>query len=176
MGFGLNNQPEHHMNEAPQKTLAQALLEAQKKIGAATKGAANPFFKSHYADLGSVMEACKGPCNEEGITILQPLGCDQYGEYIETTLLHVSGEKIVSRMRIQPPQRMVSASKPKGAGDDWVPPFDPYLAPDPQAQGSAISYARRYSLQSLLFIPAKDDDGEGAMQRKDDSSSSKDGW
>lgn len=145
----------------PEETLTiwQALLKAQRMIGAAVKGSANPFFKSSYADLGSVMEACKGPLNECGITVLQPLGVDELGEYLETILLHESGEKIASKMRISPQQRMVTPNKKKDEE------FPPYLAPDPQAQGSAISYARRYALQSFLFIPASDDDGESAMKR-----------
>src|ERR1035437_4743809 len=53
--------------------IAAALNKAQRNIGSATKGAANPFFKSKYADLGSVMEACKEALNNEGITVLQPV-------------------------------------------------------------------------------------------------------
>jgi hypothetical protein len=120
--------------------LAGALLNAQKKIGAATKGKTNPFFKSSYADLGAVMEACKEALNENGVTVLQPVGSDEQGVYVETVLLHESGEFISDKMRIAVKQ-----------------------ANDPQAQGSAITYARRYALQSMVFIPAEDDDGEKAM-------------
>ncbi len=123
------------------KTISPALLAAQKIIGGAKKGATNPFFHSKYADLGSVMEACKDALNENGITVLQPIGSDEQGVYVETVLLHESGEWIADRMRIAPKSDT-----------------------NPQDQGSAISYARRYSLQSMVFIPAEDDDGEQATR------------
>lgn len=122
-------------------TLAASLTEAQGKIGAASKDASNPFFKSHYADLGSVMSVCKGPLLEHGISVLQLVGSDGNGGYLETVLLHKSGEFISDRMKLV-------CAKPN----------------DPQAMGSAISYARRYALQSALFIPAVDDDAEHAMK------------
>lgn len=121
--------------------LAPALLKAQRKIGGAKKGSANPFYKSKYADLGSVMEACKEALNEEGIAVLQPAGTDDTGHYVETILLHESGESMSRRL---------------------------YLVlnkTDMQQLGSAISYARRYGLQSMVFIPSEDDDGEALMSR-----------
>lgn len=121
--------------------IAPALLAAQKKIGAAKKDATNPFFHSSYADLGSVMEACKEALNESGIIVLQPIGTDEIGVYVETVLLHESGEWIADRMKIAPKTDS-----------------------NPQDQGSAISYARRYSLQSMVFIPAEDDDAESATR------------
>lgn len=120
--------------------IAPALLAAQKKIGAAVKGSTNPFFHSKYADLGAVMEACKDALNDNEITVLQPVGCDETGVYVETVLLHSSGEFISERMRISPK-----------------------TSNNPQDQGSAISYARRYSLQSMVFIPSEDDDAEKAV-------------
>lgn len=125
------------------KTIAPALLIAQKKMGAAVKGSVNPYYKSSYADLGAVMEACKEALNENGITVLQPVGSDDLGVYVETVLLHESSEYIADRMRIS-----VKSQN------------------DPQAQGSAITYARRYSLQSMVFIPAEDDDAERATDHK----------
>lgn len=136
--------------------IAPALLAAQKKIGAAKKDGNNPFFHSSYVTLGSVMEACKDTLNENGIAVLQPIGSDENGVYVETVLLHESGEYIADRMRIAAKQVMVKPDPRKQEG------FEPYLSPDPQAQGSAISYARRYSLQSMVFIPAEDDDAEKA--------------
>lgn len=122
--------------------IAPALLKAQTQIGAAAKGAMNPHFKKPFASLGDVMEACKVALNEQLISVFQPVGHDQYGQYVETVLLHSTGQFISDRMSI-------TCSKEN----------------DPQAQGSAITYARRYALQSMLFIPAEDDDGEGAMNR-----------
>lgn len=121
--------------------IASALTKAQGKIGAAVKDARNPFFKSKYADLGSVMEACKQPLLEQGISVLQLVGMENGTGYLETVLLHESGEFISDRMPLV-------CAKPH----------------DPQAFGSAITYARRYALQSALFIPAEDDDAENAMK------------
>lgn len=120
--------------------LAPALLKAQMLMGAAKKDAKNPFFKSKYADLGAVMEVCKSALNENGLAALQPVsnGC------VITRLVHESGEWI----------------------EDGGVAIVCAKQNDPQAQGAAISYARRYGLASFLFIPAEDDDAEGAMQRK----------
>lgn len=126
------------------KNLSAALNRAQKKIGAAVKGSANPFFKSRYADLGAVMEACKDQLNSEGITVLQPVHSDETGDYVETILLHDSGEFMSSRMRLLASKNM-------------------------QELGSNTSYARRYGLQSMVFIPAEDDDGEASMGRSKQS-------
>lgn len=119
--------------------IAPALLKAQKEIGSAKKESENPFYRSAYADLGEVMRVCKKPCNDNGISIIQPVDSDESGVYVDTTLLHESGEFISSRMRLA-----VKADN------------------DPQALGSAISYAKRYSLQAMLLIPSEDDDGEKA--------------
>jgi hypothetical protein len=121
------------------KNIAAAFLKAQKEIGAAVKESENPFFKSTYADLGSVMEACKKALNDNGITVLQPV----MGDIVETILLHESGEWFLSETKIVTGKLN-----------------------DPQAQGSAITYARRYGLQSMVFIPAEDDDGNKATTRR----------
>lgn len=123
--------------------IVPALLAAQRKMGGAKKGAVNPYFHSKYADLGAVMEACKDALNDNDITILQPVGTDEFGVYVETVLLHISGEWISDKMRISQKEEN-----------------------NPQAQGSAISYARRYSLQSMVFIPAEDDDANSASLPK----------
>lgn len=123
------------------KNIASALLKAQRKIGAANKGAKNPFFKSNYANLGSVMEACKEALNDEGISVLQPVHSTETAHYVETTLLHESGEFLTDEMRLQLNKE------------------------DMQQFGSAISYARRYGLQSMCFIPSEDLDAEDLMDR-----------
>lgn len=120
------------------KTIAPAFLAAQKEIKSVTKDADNPFFKSKYADLPSVINACKDELNKHGIAVLQPV----MGDMVETVLLHESGEWMAGRT-------MIVNAKPN----------------DPQAQGSAITYARRYGLMSMVFIPAEDDDAESAMDR-----------
>lgn len=121
--------------------IAASLLLAQKEISGAKKGATNPFFKMKYSDLGSVMEACKDAFNNHGITVLQPLEYVDGVNILKTILLHESGEFIGSSMK-------VSCKNPD----------------NPQEMGSAITYAKRYALQSLAFIPSEDDDGEIATK------------
>lgn len=129
------------------KNLSKALLKAQSQMGSAKKDSKNPFFKSNYADLPTVMEVVKAPLNEAGIIVLQPATSSSYPEgvknYITTTLIHAeTGEWISSDTEV------VCAK-----------------ANDPQAFGAAQTYARRFGLQSMLFIPAEDDDGNYASGR-----------
>lgn len=122
--------------------IAAALLKAQTKMGGATKDAKNPFFKSNYADLNAVREACIPVLNAEGITVLQPTVNLDGKNYVRTLLLHESGEFLSS-------DTQVVTNKEN----------------DAQSHGSGISYARRYGLQSFLSIGSYDDDGEAAMGR-----------
>jgi len=122
--------------------LAEALVKAQKAMGAAAKDSKNPFFKSKYADLNSIIDAGLPALHDNGISVLQAQANDANGLYVETILLHSSGE--------------------------WISSMTPIIVAkdnDPQAMGSAISYARRYGLQSFLTLKAEDDDGESAMAR-----------
>ena len=125
------------------KEISVALVKAQSKMGAAVKGAANPYYKSKYSDLNSVIEACKEHLNAEGISVLQPVISDASGDYVETVLMHTSGEFFSSSLKL----RTLKEN-------------------DMQAYGSSISYARRYGLQSMVFIPAVDDDAESTMARE----------
>ena len=126
------------------ESLESALAAAQANIGGAIKGSANPFFKSKYADLGSVIEAVKEAVNAEGLAILQPVACEiiegKPVQYLDTILVHESGQQ--QRFRA----------------------FLPTIA-DIQKQGAAITYMRRFALQSLLLVPAEDTDGEALMDR-----------
>lgn len=123
--------------------LSKALLKAQNQMGAAKKDAKNPFFKSTYADLPTVMEVVKLPLNEAGIIVLQPASYHDGKNFISTTLVHAeSGEWMQSETEV------VSAK-----------------LNDPQAFGAAQTYARRFGLQAMLFIPAEDDDGNTASGR-----------
>ena len=125
--------------------LTQALVKAQAQMGAASKAAANPFFKSKYADLPSVMEVVKGPLNDNGLAVLQPGTYRDGKNFIETIILHSeSGEYIVGETEV-----VVPTAK----------------ANDPQAHGSAQTYARRFGLQAMLFIPSEDKDAEDLMSR-----------
>lgn len=121
--------------------LATALVKAQKAMGTALKDAKNPFFKSNYADLNSIREACMPALNENGIVVLQPIVHIDGKNFVKTLLLHESGESIEGLTEIM-------YSKPN----------------DAQAQGSGITYARRYGLQSLCNVGAEDDDGQKAVQ------------
>lgn len=124
--------------------ISAALLQAQRKMGDATKGSKNPFYKSSYADLNSIREVVTPSLNEQGISITQPIMMMSDGtSYVETTLLHESGEYLGSQF-----------------------PIVTSKANDSQAFGSAVSYARRYALQSFLSVGAIDDDAETSMGRK----------
>ena len=124
--------------------LLKALLTAQKRIEGAQKDSTNPHFRSKYADLESVMDAIKTPLNDAGIIITQPIE-NIGGEWcITSKLTHAeSGQEISCSMPI--------LSKDAG---------------DPQKWGSAVTYARRYTLSSLVALPALDDDGNEAAKGK----------
>jgi hypothetical protein len=120
------------------KELALALHKAHAKISAVAKSASNPFFKSKYADLASVVDAVKPALHSEGIVFIQGLQDAEGGVAIETMLLHVSGEWISSTLRL------------------------PASKEDAQGYGSACTYGRRYGLQAICGLPAEDDDGNAA--------------
>jgi hypothetical protein len=123
--------------------LAEALCAAQGEMGGAVKGSANPFFKSSYADLTSVIKAIKEPCQNNGLSYVQLPHRSDSSIGVVTRLMHVSGQWLENEFTL------------------------PMVKSDPQAAGSAITYARRYALQALFGIPAVDDDGESAMIRGD---------
>ena len=125
--------------------LCAALVKAQANIGGAVKREANSFFKSKYADLGEVIMACKSALIAEGIAVTQLVTTSENSlPALETILMHSSGEWISATMPV------VCAKQH-----------------DPQALGSAVTYSRRYALQSALLIPTADDDGEAAMFRNE---------
>jgi hypothetical protein len=117
------------------------LLKAQKAIEGVEKDGTNPFFHSDYTSLNATILACKETLNANNIIVLQPIESDENGVYVATTLIHTTGERLTSKMRI-------TAVKSN----------------DPQAQGSAITYARRYALKAMLCMSDSDDDGEKAME------------
>jgi Tfp pilus assembly protein PilZ len=124
------------------KEIAKALLEAQKEMGNATKDSSNPFFKSKYADLNSIREACMPSLNKYGIVVLQPTVFIDGKNFIQTILLHESGQQI-----------------------DCLTEIIYSKQNDAQSQGSGITYARRYGLQSLINVGAEDDDGNKASAK-----------
>lgn len=126
------------MNEY-QTEIAKAFIKAQSEMANAVKGTTNPFLKNKYADLNAVREAVIPTLNKHGIAVLQPLVTIEGKNYVKTLLLHESG------------QTMESLTEVIYARQN-----------DAQAQGSGITYARRYGLQSLVCIGADDDDGNNA--------------
>lgn len=123
------------------KNISLAFLKAQMEMGNAVKGNTNPFYKNQYADLNAVREAVIPVLNANGITVLQPMVHVDGRNFVKTVLLHESGEMIESMTEI------IYAK-----------------TNDAQAQGSGITYARRYGLQSLVCVGADDDDGNKASQ------------
>lgn len=121
--------------------LTAALSKAQGEITGAVKDADNPFFKSHYADLQSVWDAIRGPLSKNGLAVMQLPGMEGSAITVETVLSHSSGEWMASTLSMVP------------------------VKSDPQGVGSAITYARRYALQSVAGVAPMDDDGEAAMGR-----------
>ena len=124
--------------------LASALCAAQSQMGGAVKDSANPFFKSSYADLTSVIKAIKQPFADNGLSYTQLPVSNENGVGVSTRLMHISGQWLEMEYTL------------------------PTVKKDPQASGSAISYARRYALQSIAGIPTAEDDAESAMLRGDD--------
>lgn len=118
--------------------LATALAKAQGQITVAAKDAENPHFKTRYADLASVWEACRGPLSANGLSVVQT-PTTQNGEVtLRTRLLHSSGEWIESSLTMRPQQAT------------------------PQGIGSCITYARRYALSAMVGVAPDDDDGNAA--------------
>lgn len=120
--------------------LAAALVKAQADMGNAKKDAVNPFFKKNYADLNAIREAVLPSLNAQGISVIQPTCVQEGKNYVETVLLHESGEFISSLTEI-----VVDKVN------------------DAQRHGSGLSYARRYALQSITNIGAEDDDAQAAV-------------
>lgn len=121
------------------KNVYMALAAAQTQMGKAIKDTKNDHFRSKYADLSSVMDACMGALTANGIAVFQPTGTDDRGDYVETVLFHGASET------------SVSCKVPLILGKR-----------DMQGYGSAVTYARRYGLMSMAGIAPEDDDGNAA--------------
>jgi len=123
--------------------LAAAMAKAQAEITGASKSSENPHFRSKYADLASVWDACRGPLTKHGLAIIQwprlaHLGGEAWALELETVLTHTSGQWMADTLAV------VLARL------------------DAQSIGSAITYARRFSLGAVAGVAPEDDDGEGA--------------
>ena len=122
--------------------VAAALVAAQKEFGPALKSSSNPHYKSRYADLAACVEAVIDALNNHGLALMQRVSPSDSGVIVETVFIHESGETINCG------QLHVPASKH-----------------DAQGYGSALTYARRYSLMAACGIAPEDDDGNAASRR-----------
>jgi len=120
-------------------SISAALVKAQTEFNKALKKSTNPHFRSKFADLASCVDAVKESLNNNGIFLTQkPINCEN-GVKIETLFIHSSGEKM-------------------NMGAFFVPAGKK----DAQGYGSALTYARRYSLMTACGIAPEDDDGNAA--------------
>jgi len=122
--------------------LSKALSIAQGQIKGAVKDSENPFFRSSYADLQSVWDACREPLCKNGLAVTQTLRKYDGDVFLVSILTHSSGQ--------------------------WIESHYPIITQksDPQSLGSCVTYARRYSLAALIGIYQEDDDAESAMVRQ----------
>jgi hypothetical protein len=127
------------MNTSEQiNELAAALCKAQGQMVGAHKAADNPFFKTRYSDLASVMAAIRNPFADNGLSFVQVPAFTEGHVAITTRIMHTSGQWIEGMLEV------------------------PVAKRDAQSVGSAISYGKRYALQSMAGVPSIDDDGDAA--------------
>ena len=125
------------------KNISEAMAKAFAQIEGAVKGKTNPAFRSKYADLAAVVDAIKPALAEHGLFFRQITHPADHGVCIETVIHHASGESLACG-----------------------PLFVPASKQDAQGFGSAMTYARRYSLMAAFGVPAEDDDGNSAVASK----------
>jgi len=125
------------------KNIATALVKAQRAFGPALKSSTNPHFRSKYADLSACVEAVIEGLNGAGIALIQRTSQDDTGVTVETVFVHESGEMMeCGKLHV------------------------PAAKQDPQGYGSALTYARRYSLMAACGIAPEDDDGNAATRKQ----------
>ena len=122
-------------------SIAKAFVAAKKDFAPALKTSSNPHFRSKYADLAGCLEAVNDALLGHGIAVFQETALCEDGVIVETVFLHESGETLRGG------KLHVPASKQ-----------------DPQGYGSALTYARRYSIMAACGIAAEDDDGNAASR------------
>jgi hypothetical protein len=123
--------------------LASALAKAQAKMKPAAKNKKNPHFKSIYADLDSIWEACREALSENGLSVTQTMAPSDHGFNLVTTLMHASGQWIKSEMPVITQKQ------------------------DPQGIGAALTYYRRYALASMVGVaPGEDIDAEDKKEER----------
>jgi hypothetical protein len=132
--------------------LAAALAIAQGEITGALKSSKNPFFKSNYADLASVWDACRESLSRNGLAVIQTTeNVSPEAITVVTTLAHKSGQYI----------KGVLAMSPKDGS--------------PQAFGSCLTYARRYALAAIVGVAQVDDDANAAQGKFNGTNSDRSG-
>lgn len=125
-------------DEVRKDLLLQKLFRAKLEMGKLIKSSANPFFKSSYADLNAHLAVAEPALEKHGLILTQPTGGNQLGNFVVSRISDTeTGEFLESSLKL--------------------PELD-----DMQKLGSAITYARRYTLGSLLSMVAEDDDGNKA--------------
>ena len=124
------------MTTKTKTNIIKMLMEARADIEPIKKSGKNPHFGNKYATLESVIEAVTEPLQKHGFLLMHRTISNEHGKSITTELVHESGESFVTAI-------------PLVLGKN-----------DMQGLGSAITYARRYGIMSLLNLPAEDDDGE----------------
>jgi hypothetical protein len=117
-----------------------ALIKAQSQFAPAVKAKVNPHFQSKYVPLDAVIDAIAQPLRDNGIAIVQQTDIEDARTILITRLVHESGEWIAGRYPVHP------------------------VKADPQGEGSALTYARRYALMALAGIAPEDDDGNAAVK------------
>jgi hypothetical protein len=131
------------------KQLLSALMKFQDEIGPIKKTEVNPYFNSKYADLASILDACKPVLAKNKLVIIQTSRVESGIPILITNLYHESGENITSEYPVRP------------------------VKEDPQAYGSALSYARRYTILSMLNIIGSNDDDDANLASRTNGNGSK---
>lgn len=123
------------------QTIAAAFVKAKRAFGPALKDKTNPAFRSKYADLGACIDSVEQALLDNGIAFIQETFEDATGVTVETVFIHESGESMrCGKLHL------------------------PAAKQDPQGYGSALTYARRYSLSAACGIAPEDDDGNAAAK------------
>lgn len=122
--------------------LATALAAAQAEVTGAAKDSENPHFKSKYADLASIWDACRAALSKNGLAVAQLAESDGDKAVVVTILTHKSGEWLRGRIVLKP------------------------MKADAQGIGSALTYGRRYGLAAMVGVAPEDDDGNAASREQ----------
>jgi hypothetical protein len=131
------------MNSESIAKIATALVEAHKAFKPVAQSGRNPHLKSSYSTIADYLNAVRPALLANGIVAIQSVSKTDVGIAVTTKLIHTSGEYLESDACVLPVEK-----------------------PNAQAVGSAISYARRYSLASFLGIAAGTEDDDGAAASK----------